>query len=195
MSIASRIRMGEVTLLSKNWGKLSKYQFEYRRNDGSWQAQTREVYDRGNGATILLYDPARRTVVLTRQFRLPAFLNNRDELLIETPAGLLDQATPEAGIRKEIEEETGYHITQVRKVFEAFMSPGSVSEKLYFFIAEYSAADRKSAGGGLAHEGEEIDLLEPTIEEAMAMVARGEIADGKTIMLLQHAALTVFAGK
>jgi nudix-type nucleoside diphosphatase (YffH/AdpP family) len=195
MSIASRIRMGEVTLLSKNWGKLSKYQFEYQRNDGSWQAQTREVYDRGNGATILLYDPARRTVVLTRQFRLPAFLNNRDELLIETPAGLLDQATPEAGIRKEIEEETGYHITHVCKAFEAFMSPGSVSEKLYFFIAEYSAADRKSAGGGLAHEGEEIDLLEPTIEEAMAMVARGEIADGKTIMLLQHAALTVFAGK
>jgi len=102
--------------------------------------------------------------------------------------------TPEAGIRKEIEEETGYHITQVRKVFEAFMSPGSVSEKLYFFIAEYSAADRKSAGGGLAHEGEEIDLLEPAIEDAMAMVARGDIADGKTIMLLQHAALTVFAG-
>jgi len=194
MSIASRIRMGEVTLLSKNWGKLSKYQFEYQRNDGSWQAQTREVYDRGNGATILLYDLVRRTVVLTRQFRLPAFLNNRDELLIETPAGLLDQTTPEDGIRKETEEETGFHITHVQKVFEAFMSPGSVSEKLYFFIAEYSAADRKSAGGGLAHEGEEIDLLEPAIEDAMAMVARGDIADGKTIMLLQHAALTVFAG-
>lgn len=193
MSIANRIRMGEVTLLSKNWGKLSKYQFDYRRNDGTWQAQTREVYDRGNGATILLYDLARRTVVLTRQFRLPAFLNQHDELLIETPAGLLDQASPEDRIRMETEEETGYHITHVRKVFEAFMSPGSVSEKLYFFVAEYSAADRKSVGGGLAHEGEEIDLFEPAIDEAMAMVARGEIVDGKTIMLLQHAALTVFA--
>jgi len=193
MSIANRVRMGEVTLLSKNWGKLSKYQFEYRRNDGSWQAQSREVYDRGNGATILLFDLARRTVVLTRQFRLPAFLNNHDGLLIETPAGLLDQATPEDGIRKETEEETGFHVTHVRKVFEAFMSPGSVSEKLYFFVAEYSAGDRKSVGGGLAHEGEEIDLLEPTINEAMAMVARGDIVDGKTIMLLQHAALTVFA--
>jgi nudix-type nucleoside diphosphatase (YffH/AdpP family) len=186
--------MGETTLLSENWGKLRKYQFAYRRNDGTWQEQTREIYDRGNGATILLYDLSRRTVVLTRQFRLPAFVNGHDELLIETPAGLLEKTTPEEGIRKETEEETGFHITHVRKVFEAFMSPGSVSEKLFFFVAEYSAADRKSSGGGLVHEGEEIDILEPTIDEAMAMVAKGEIVDGKTIMLLQHAKLTVLAG-
>ena len=194
MTIANRVRMGETTLLSENWGKLRKYQFAYRRNDGTWQEQTREIYDRGNGATILLYDLSRRTVVLTRQFRLPAFVNGHDELLIETPAGLLEKTTPEEGIRKETEEETGFHITHVRKVFEAFMSPGSVSEKLFFFVAEYSAADRKSSGGGLAHEGEEIDILEPTIDEAMAMVAKGEIVDGKTIMLLQHAKLTVLAG-
>ena len=194
MSIADRVRIGEVTLLSENWGKLKKTTFSYRRNDGTWQTQSREVYDRGNGTTILLYDLARRTVVLTRQFRLPAFVNGYDELLIETPAGLLDKATPEDGIRKETEEETGFRITHVRKVFEAFMSPGSVSEKLYFFIAEYSPSDRKAGGGGIAAEGEDIDILEPTIDQAMLMVANGEIVDGKTIMLLQHAALTVFAG-
>src|SRR5450631_354368 len=193
MSIADRVRIENVELLSQNWGKLKKYTLAYRRNDGSWQTQSREVYDRGNGATILLYDLARRTVVLTRQFRLPAFVNGYDDLLIETPAGLLDKATPEDGVRKETEEETGFHITHVRKVFEALMSPGSVSEKLYFFVAEYSAADRKTKGGGLAHEGEEIEILEPTIDQALAMVASGEIIDGKTIILLQHAALTVFA--
>jgi nudix-type nucleoside diphosphatase (YffH/AdpP family) len=193
MPIADRVRIENVELLSQNWGKLKKYTLAYRRNDGSWQTQSREVYDRGNGATILLYDLARRTVVLTRQFRLPAFVNGYDDLLIETPAGLLDKSTPEDGVRKETEEETGFHITHVRKVFEALMSPGSVSEKLYFFVAEYSAADRKTKGGGLAHEGEEIEILEPTIDQALAMVASGEIIDGKTIILLQHAALTVFA--
>ena len=193
MPIADRVRIENVELLSQNWGKLKKYTLAYRRNDGSWQTQSREVYDRGNGATILLYDLARRTVVLTRQFRLPAFVNGYDDLLIETPAGLLDKSTPEDGVRKETEEETGFHITHVRKVFEALMSPGSVSEKLYFFMAEYSAADRKTKGGGLAHEGEEIEILEPTIDQALAMVASGEIIDGKTIILLQHAALTVFA--
>jgi nudix-type nucleoside diphosphatase (YffH/AdpP family) len=193
MSIANRVRIDKIELLSQNWGKLNKYTISYRRSDGTWQSQPREVYDRGNGATILLYDLARRTVVLTRQFRLPAFINGYDDLLIETPAGLLDKASPEDRIRSETEEETGFHITHVRKVFEAFMSPGSVSEKLYFFIAEYSAADRKSAGGGLAHEGEDIDIFEPTIEAALKMVENGEIVDGKTILLLQHAALTMFA--
>ena len=193
MSIAGRVRIGEVTILSQNWGMLKRYALDYRRNDGAWQSQTREVYDRGNGATILLYDLARRTVVLTRQFRLPAFINGHDDLLIETPAGLLDKASPEDRIRSETEEETGFRITHVRKVFEAFMSPGSVSERLYFFVAEYAASDRKTKGGGLAEEGEEIDIFEPTIEAALAMVASGEIVDGKTIILLQHAALTVFA--
>lgn len=194
MPVADRVRIEKVELLSENWGKLCKYTISYRRADGSWQRQPREVYDRGNGATILLYDLARRTVVLTRQFRLPAFLNGYGELLVETPAGLLDDASPEDRIRAETEEETGFHVSHVRKVFEAFMSPGSVSEKVHFFIAEYSADDRKSAGGGLAEEGEEIDIFEPTIEAALAMVAGGEIVDGKTILLLQHAALTVFAG-
>ena len=193
MSIADRVRIDNVQLLSENWGRLKKTTFAYRRNDGEWQTQTRETYDRGDGCTILLYNLATRTVVLTRQFRLPAFVKGHDDLMIETPAGLLDQATPEDGIRRETEEETGYRIGKVRKVFEAFMSPGSVTERLHFFVAEYAQADRISQGGGLAHEGEEIDILEPSIDEALAMVSAGRIVDAKTIMLLQHAALTVFA--
>jgi len=195
MTIADRVRIEKVELLSQNWGKLRKYTIAYRRNDGAWQTQPREVYDRGNGVTILLYDPTRRTVVLTRQFRLPAFVNGHDDLMIEAPAGLLEQASPEEGARKETEEETGFRIGKMEKVFEAFMSPGSVSEKLHFFMARYSPSDRTAKGGGLEHEGEEIDILEPTIDEALAMVRRGEIIDGKTIMLLQHAALTVFSGR
>ena len=193
MSIADRVRIEDVQLLSENWGRLKKTTFAYRRNDGAWQTQTRETYDRGDGCTILLYNLAARTVVLARQFRLPAYIKGHDDLMIETPAGLLDQATPEDGIRRETEEETGYRIRNVRKVFEAFMSPGSVTERLFFFMAEYSQADRIGTGGGLADEGEEIDILEPTIDEALAMVAAGRIVDAKTIMLLQHAALTVFA--
>lgn len=193
MSIADRVRIDNVQLLSENWGRLKKTTFAYRRNDGEWQTQTRETYDRGDGCTILLYNLATRTVVLTRQFRLPAFVKGHDDLMIETPAGLLDQATPEDGIRRETEEETGYRIGKVRKVFEAFMSPGSVTERLHFFVAEYAQADRIGQGGGLAHEGEEIDILEPSIDEALAMVSAGRIVDAKTIMLLQHAALTVFA--
>ncbi len=193
MSIADRVRIDNVQLLSENWGRLRKTTFAYRRNDGEWQTQTRETYDRGDGCTILLYNLATRTVVLTRQFRLPAFVKGHDDLMIETPAGLLDQATPEDGIRRETEEETGYRIGKVRKVFEAFMSPGSVTERLHFFVAEYAQADRIGQGGGLAHEGEEIDILEPSIDEALAMVSAGRIVDAKTIMLLQHAALTVFA--
>ncbi len=195
MSIADRVRIDDVTLLSDNWGQLKKTTFAYRRNDGSWQTQSRETYDRGDGCTILLYNLARRTVVLTRQFRFPAFVKGHDDLMIETPAGLLDQATPEDGIRKETEEETGFRIAKPRKVFEAFMSPGSVTERLYFFMAEYAHEDRVNDGGGLAHEGEEIEILEPTIEEALALVTAGQIVDGKTIMLLQHAALTVFAAQ
>jgi nudix-type nucleoside diphosphatase (YffH/AdpP family) len=193
MSIADRVRVGETTLLSENWGKLRKTTFSYRRNDGAWQTQTRETYDRGDGCTILLYNLAKRTVVLTKQFRFPAYQKGYDDLMIETPAGLLEKSTPEEGIRKETEEETGFRIRKVQKVFEAFMSPGSVTERLHFFIAEYAHEDRVSDGGGLEHEGEEIDILEPGLDEALAMIADGRIVDGKTIMLLQHAALTVFA--
>jgi nudix-type nucleoside diphosphatase (YffH/AdpP family) len=189
---ADRVRIVDVQVLSDDWYVLKKTTFDYRRADGSWQRQSRETYDRGNGATLLLYDPRRRTVVLTRQFRLPAFVNGHEGMLIEAPAGLLEMASPEARIRAEVEEETGYRVESVRKVFEAFMSPGSVTEKLYFFVAEYDAAARVSRGGGVADEGEDIEVLELPIDEALTMIAHGEIMDGKTIMLLQYAALHLF---
>jgi nudix-type nucleoside diphosphatase (YffH/AdpP family) len=184
-----RVRIRKVETLSDDWYVLKKTTFDLCRRDGSWQSQTRETYDRGNGATILLFDPERRTVVLTRQFRYPAFVNGHVDDLIETPAGLLEAASPEDRIRAETEEETGYRIRDLQKVFEAFMSPGSVTEKLYFFVGRYSPSDRTSAGGGNAEEGEDIETLELPIDEAMAMIASGRIQDGKTIMLLQYAAL------
>lgn len=192
MSIADRVRVQNVRVLSDDWYVLKKTTFSYRRRDGSWQEQSRETYDRGNGATILLYDPARRTVILTRQFRYPAFVNGCDSLLIEVPAGLLDKVSPEERIRAEAEEETGYRVHDVSPIFEAYMSPGSVTEKLYFFVGRYTPADRVAPGGGNAAEGEDIDVLEIGIDEAIAMIGAGTIMDGKTIMLLQHAALTLF---
>ncbi|WP_343730173.1 NUDIX domain-containing protein [Duganella sp.] len=184
-----RIRIQKVEVLSDDWFLLQKTTFDYRRSDGSWQRQTRETYDRGNGATILLYNRAQRTVVLVRQFRFPTYGNGHDGFLIETAAGLLDQASPEERIKAEVEEETGYRVGEVRKVFEAFMSPGSVTERLYFFVAEYDPATRAGAGGGVAEEGEDIEVLELHMDQAMQMMADGRIADGKTIMLLQYAAL------
>ncbi len=184
-----RIRIHKVETLSHDWFLLQKTTFDYRRSDGSWQRQTRETYDRGHGATILLYNRARRTVVLVRQFRFPTWGNGHDGFLIETAAGLLDQASPEERIKAEVEEETGYRVSEVRKVFEAFMSPGSVTERLYFFVAEYDPASRPSQGGGIAEEGEDIEVLELPMDEALRMMADGRIADGKTIMLLQYAAL------
>lgn len=189
---AERVRVIQSQVLSDDWYLLKKTVFDYRRADGSWQRQQRETYDRGNGATLLLYQRASRQVVLIRQFRFPAYVNGHDGMLVETPAGLLDRATPEQRIRAEAEEETGYRVGEVRKVFEAFMSPGSVTEKLYFFVAEYDDALKVGKGGGLAHEGEDIEVLELPFDEAMAMIRRGEIVDGKTIMLLQYAALHVF---
>jgi len=184
-----RIRIHKVETLSDDWFVLKKTTFDYRRSDGTWQRQSRETYDRGHGATILLYNRERRSVVLVRQFRFPAYVEGHPGFLIEAPAGLLDQATPEVRIKAEVEEETGYRIGEVHKVFEAFMSPGSVTERLHFFVAEYDPASRPGTGGGLAEEGEDIEVLELTMEQAMAMMACGEIADGKTIMLLQYAAL------
>ncbi len=185
-----RVRLVEERLLSDNWYTLKTTAFDYRRRDGSWQRQNRETYDRGNGAVLLLFNTARGTVVLTRQFRLPAYVNGcADGLLIEACAGLLDGDDPETCIQREAAEETGYVIRSPRKVFEAYMSPGSVTEKLYFFVAAYEDADRVAAGGGEAGEGEDIEVLEFTLAEALAMVGRGGIQDGKTIMLLQHAAL------
>jgi nudix-type nucleoside diphosphatase (YffH/AdpP family) len=192
MSVADRVRVEQVTTLSDDWYVLKKTTFSFRRTDGSWQRQSRETYDRGNGATILLYDLERRKVLLTRQFRYPAFVNGHDDLLIETPAGLLDKASPEDRIRAEVEEETGYRVSNVRQIFDAFMSPGSVTERLHFFVGAYGAEDHVSDGGGNADEGEDIERLEPTIEEALEMIANGRIRDGKTIMLLQYAALHIF---
>jgi nudix-type nucleoside diphosphatase (YffH/AdpP family) len=192
MNMADRVRIHDIKTLSDDWYVLRKTTFDYHRRDGEWQRLSRETYDRGNGATILLYDPDRRTVILTRQFRFPAFVSGWQDFLIETPAGLLDNASPEERIQVETEEETGYRVRDLRKVFEAFMSPGSVTEILYFFFGRYSPADRVSGGGGNVSEGEDIDVFEVTIEDALERIQRGEIRDGKTIMLLQHAALTVF---
>jgi nudix-type nucleoside diphosphatase (YffH/AdpP family) len=191
-AMSERVRIRKVETLSDDWYVLKKITFDLQRRDGSWQQQTRETYDRGNGATILLYNLERRAVILVRQFRFPTFVNGYSGLLIEAPAGLLDEASPEDRIRTEVEEETGYRVDHPRKVFEAFMSPGSVTEKLYFFVAEYDSSSKVTGGGGNFMEGEDIEVLELSIEDAMEAVARGEIADGKTIMLLQYASLQLF---
>jgi nudix-type nucleoside diphosphatase (YffH/AdpP family) len=184
-----------VQLLSDDWYVLKKYTFDYRRRDGTWQRQSREAYDRGNGATILLYSPARQSVVLTRQFRLPAYVNGlAGGMLIEACAGLLDREDPETCIQRETEEETGYRVRGVRKVFESYMSPGSVTEKLFFFVAEYEPEAKQADGGGSHAEGEDIEVLELPFGRALAMVHAGEIMDGKTIMLLQYAALESLLG-
>ena len=184
-----RVRIIDSTVLSNDWYVLKKTTFDFLRRDGTWQRQSRETYDRGNGATILLFNRDRRTVVLTRQFRLPAFVNGHDGMMIEAAAGLLDNASPEERIRAEAQEETGYRVDNVQKVFEAYMSPGSVTEKLHFFIAEYDASTRVGHGGGVEAEGEDLEVIELTLDDALSAVRRGEIVDAKTIMLLQFAAL------
>lgn len=174
-------------VLSNNWYTLRKVTFEIQKKDGIWETQSREAYDRGNGAAILLYNLQQKTVILTRQFRMPTYVNgNADGMMIEACAGLLDEDNPEDCIRRETEEETGYKVRDVRKVFEAYMSPGSVTEILYFFVAEYSKDMQISAGGGLDHEQENIEVLELPFAQALAMIVSGEIKDAKTIMLLQY---------
>ena len=185
-----RVRVGTVRLLSDHWYRLHATTFDYLGDNGEWTTQVRETYDRGNGATILLYNVTQRTVLLTSQFRYPAYVNGHaDGVLIETAAGLLDNDDPETAIRREAIEETGHRVGEVQHVFDANMSPGSVTEKVHFFAAPYDADTREHDGGGLAHEGEEIGLIEPTIDEALTMIDDGRIADGKTIMLLQWAVL------
>ncbi len=182
------IKILKTEILSDNWYTLKKVTYEYLKKDGTLQIQTREAYDRGNGATILLYNKEQKTVILTRQFRLPTFINgNNTGMLIEACAGLLDKDNPEDCIRKETEEETGYKVTDVRKIFEAYMSPGSVTEILYFFIAEYHKSMKITEGGGIADEQEHIEVLELDFSTAFSMIATGEIKDAKTIMLLQYA--------
>jgi GDP-mannose pyrophosphatase NudK len=185
-----KVKILDTTLLSNNWYVLKRITYEYFKKDGTRHEQVREVYDRGNGATILLYNKEQKTVILTRQFRMPTFVNgNESGMLIEACAGLLDLDNPEDCIRRETEEETGYKITDVRKVFDAYMSPGSVTEILYFFIAEYSRSMKVNEGGGAEHEEENIEVLEMPVQQAMDMIDKGEIKDAKTIMLLQYVKL------
>ena len=195
MSVANRIRIKATRLLSDNWYILRTTTFDWLRANGEWQTQHRETYDRGNGVALLLYNIERRTVILTRQFRYPAYVNGHDDLMIEAAAGLLDNELPEARIRAEVEEETGYRLTEVRKVFEAFMSPGAVTEKLHFFVGEYHDGMKIGNGGGLHVEGEDIEVLELPFDEALVMLTDGRIVDAKTIMLLQYAALHIFSGQ
>ncbi|MGB6150735.1 MAG: GDP-mannose pyrophosphatase NudK [Pricia sp.] len=181
------VRNIKTEVLSNNWYTLRKVTFDYLKKDGTWENQSREAYDRGNGAAILLYNKAKRTVILTRQFRMPTYVNgNPNGMMIEACAGLLDEADAEDCIKRETEEETGYQISQVEKIFEAYMSPGSVTEIVHFFIAEYTKAMKVGEGGGADDEQEEIEVLELDIDAAIRMVENGAIVDGKTIMLLQH---------
>ncbi|MET4225628.1 NUDIX domain-containing protein [Oerskovia enterophila] len=188
----AQVRILESDLVWDDWSRLRRTTLELRGPDGTWSRQTRETYDRGNGATILLYEPDALTVLLVRQFRYPAYVNGHpDGMLLETPAGLLDGDSPEAAIRREAEEETGVRVRDVEPLFEVFMSPGSVTERVAFFAGAYRRTDRVSAGGGIAAEGEQIEVVEVTLDEALAMITRGEIVDGKTIMLLQWAGATL----
>ena len=177
-------------ILSDNWYILNKYTYDYQKPDGSWETQEREAYDRGNGAAILLYNSKKKTVVLTRQFRMPTYVNgNKDGMMIEVCAGLLDGDNPADCVRKETEEETGYKINNVEKVFQTYMSPGSVTEELFLFVGEYDDSMKVSDGGGAEDETENIEVLELNFDEAITMVSKGEIKDAKTIMLLQYAKL------
>jgi nudix-type nucleoside diphosphatase (YffH/AdpP family) len=183
-----KIKIQKTELLSDNWYILNKVTFDYQKKDNSWITQKREVYDRGNGAAILLYNTKQKTVILTRQFRLPTYLNgNETGMMIEVCAGLLDEDNPEQCIIRETEEETGYRLTKVTKIMQTYMSPGAVTEILYLFVGEYDESMKVSDGGGVAHEEENIDVLEMSYDEAYAMIESGEITDAKTIILLQHA--------
>ena len=174
--------------LSKAWYHLYRYTFDYQKEDGEWETQQRETYDRGNGAAILLYNPKNKTVILTRQFRMPTYVNdNPNGMMVEVCAGLLDEDDPETCIIKEVEEETGYRVERVEQVFEAYMSPGAVTEKLHYFLAEYSEEMKISEGGGAAHESEHIEVLEVAFDQALQMIDSGEIVDAKSILLLQYA--------
>lgn len=181
------VQIEKTEILSDNWYTLKKVTFSIQKKDGSFQQQSREAYDQGNGAAILLYDKSTGNVILTRQFRLPSYLNgNETGMMIEVCAGLLDNDNPEDCIKRETEEETGYKVSHVEKIFEAYMSPGAVTEILHFFIGEYSKEMKVNDGGGLDDEGEDIEVLELSFEEALQMIETGAIKDAKTIMLLQY---------
>jgi nudix-type nucleoside diphosphatase (YffH/AdpP family) len=185
-----RARMLSSEVLSHVWGKLTRYTIAFTRRDGRSETQIREVYDHGDGAAVLPFDRRRGTVLLVRQFRLPVWLRDGNGIIVEACAGLLDGLDPESAIRKEAEEELGYRLHRVTPVFATWSSPGSLGETMTLFVADYTPADRISDGGGAAQEGEDIEVIELPLDEAFAMVSRGEIADAKTIVLLQHAKLS-----
>ncbi|MFG6475148.1 NUDIX domain-containing protein [Microbacterium sp. P06] len=185
-----RVKVRDVELLASAWHVLRKTTLDYQDSDGEWATQQRETYDRGNGATVLLYDADRRTVLLTRQFRYPVYVNDHpDGMLLETAAGLLDDDDPETAIRREAEEETGVSLGEIDHVFNVYMSPGSVTERLHFYAAAYDGGSRTGDRGGLAEEGEDIELIELDIDEALRSIRDGAIQDAKTIMLLQWAVI------
>ncbi|MEE9319714.1 MAG: NUDIX domain-containing protein [Granulosicoccus sp.] len=204
MSNDCRIRVKEKNLLSDQWATLERVRFDYQRNDGSWQEQVREIYHRGHGAAILLYNKVNGSVILVRQFRYPVFaVENVDRdssalagsgFLLEVPAGILEEDDAVATIRAEVEQETGYHIGSPEFLFAAYVSPGSVTERIHYFVAPYDSSGRIGTGGGLADEGEDIEVLEMPFDEALSAIADGRIQDAKTIVLLQHAALRIFVG-
>lgn len=187
-----KITIQKTELLSDNWYILNKVTFDYQKTDNSIITQQREVYDRGNGAAILLYNKTNKTIILTRQFRLPTYLNgNKSGMMVEVCAGLLDQDEPEQCIIRETEEETGYRVSKVKKIMETYMSPGAITEILYLFIAEYDASMKVSEGGGLEHEQENIEVIEMPFDQAFDRIETGELKDAKTIMLLQYAKINL----
>lgn len=189
------VKVIETEVLADNWGTLTKYTFDYRRRNGEWQRQTREVYDRGNGAACLLYNPETGCVLLTRQFRLPVWTANLDPFMIEAPAGLLDGAEPAARMRAELVEETGFEVSELEHLYDLQMSPGSVSEHLSFFLGSYSQGDKIGEGGGEEHEGEDIEVLHLPLAEAQTMIRDGRICDGKTVILVQELVARKSAGR
>ena len=189
-----KVKIIDIKNLSKAHYKLDKVDFEYQTKSGDWQTQSRECYDRGDGAAILLYNPTKKTVILTKQFRMPSYLNgNVTGMMIEVCAGLLDEDNPESCIIKEVEEETGFKISNPKKVFELYSTPGAVTEKIHYFVAEYNDEMKISTGGGLEEEHEEIEVLEINFDTALKMIIKGEINDAKTVVLLQFAKLNSLA--
>jgi nudix-type nucleoside diphosphatase (YffH/AdpP family) len=188
--MSENIKINKTEILSNKRYILKNIEFELKKKDGCWEKQQREVYDHGNAVTVLLYNNEKRTVILTKQFRIASYLNgNKEGTLIEACAGLLEDETPEEAVKREITEETGYELKEVKKIFEAYMTPGAYTELLYFFIAEYESKQKINEGGGLVEEQEEIEILEIDFDKAYKMIQTGEIKDAKTILLLQYARL------
>ncbi len=194
MSTPEYLKVSDSEVLSNSWGTLTRHRIEYRRRDGDWQEQVREVYEKGHGATCLLYDPERNCVLLTRQFRLPAWAAGRNPMLIEAPAGLLEGAHPEDRMRAELIEETGFEVSDLEHLFDAFTSPGSVTEYVAFFRGTYHLKDKVAEGGGKETEGEDIEVMHVPLDQALEMIRSGEIMDAKTIILLQELALRRLTG-